>query len=250
MADTRFVVEYPPLKRHREELGEQHRLRRRRLLVAVPSAAGLVGLAAVWSVPLAAMLAAVAAFVLLLMALPGSSSVNPGQLAGVEGEASVLERLKSLPDDYLILNRVKLPDETLTNRQRELDFIVAGPTGLWVVEVKNTPGHLQVMPGREHWPLARRAGCGSRPSWNAMRNPVPQARAQVEALERWLLKNGSQARARAVVVMAHPEVAITDADAAEIPVLVRDQVSGFLEAGSPRSLEESVPRHLADLRPG
>lgn len=250
MADTRLVVEYPPLKRHREELGEQHRLRRRRLMVAVPIAVVLVGVAAAWSAPLAVMLAAVAAFAILLLALPGSSSVDPGHLAGVEGEASVLERLKRLPDGYLILNRVKLPDETLSNRQRELDFIVAGPTGLWIVEVKNTPGHLQVIPGREHWPLVRRAGCGSRPSWNAMRNPVPQAQAQVDALERWLLKNGVSARARAVIVMAHPEVAITDADTAEISVLVRDQIAGFLEAGSPRPLEGTVTRRLADLRPG
>src|SRR5699024_7562995 len=113
----------------------------------------------------------------------------------------------------------------------------------------NTPGHVQVMPGQKHWPLARRAGCGSRPSWNAMRNPVPQARAQVDALERWLLKNGVPARAQAVIVMAHPEVAISDADAAEMPVLVREQVAGFLKAGPPQPLAGPVALRLADLRP-
>lgn len=40
----------------------------------------------------------------------------------------MLEHLKRLPGAYLILNRVTLPDETLSNGQRELDFIVAGPT--------------------------------------------------------------------------------------------------------------------------
>ncbi|RFF29963.1 nuclease-related domain-containing protein [Wenzhouxiangella sediminis] len=249
MADTRFVVDYPPLKRHREELREQRRLRGRRLMVAVPAAVLSVAAAAAWSAPLAVMLAGVAAIVVFFLALPGSSSVDPGHLAGVEGEAAVLERLKSLPDDYLILNRVRLPDETLTNGQRELDFIVAGPTGLWVVEVKNTPGHLQVMPGRKHWPLARRAGCGSRPNWNAMANPVPQARAQVEALERWLLINGIEARARGVIVMAHPEIAITDARAAEMPVLVRDQLAEHLQAEPPRTLAPAALQRLGELRP-
>src|SRR5699024_9153748 len=110
MANTRLVVDYPPLKRHREELREYGRRRRRRLLIAIPAALSLIGAAAVWSAPLAVLLAAVAGFAILLMALPGSSSVDPGHLAGVEGEAAVLECLKKLPDDYLILNRVRLPD--------------------------------------------------------------------------------------------------------------------------------------------
>lgn len=249
MADTRLVVDYPPLVRHREELREQGRLRRRRLLAVVPASALVVAAAAAWSPPLAVMLAGIATFAIFFVAMPGSSSVDAGHLAGVEGEAAVLERLKQLPDDYVILNRVKLPDETLTNRERELDFLVAGPTGLWVVEVKNTPGHLRVRPGERHWPLARRAGCGSRPQWNAMPNPVPQARAQVQALERWLLMHGIGARARAVIVMAHPEIAIEDADAAEMPVLVRDQVADYLQKESPQSLPSSVVPRLADLRP-
>ncbi|NBB92943.1 MAG: hypothetical protein GVY32_07235 [Gammaproteobacteria bacterium] len=249
MADLRLVVDYPPLVRHRQELGEQRRLRRRRLLIAVPVAVLVVGAAASWSAPLAVMLAGIAAFAVFFMALPGSSSVDPGHLAGVEGEAAVLERLKQLPDDYLILNRVRLPDETLTNGQRELDFIVAGPSGLWVVEVKNTPGHLRVQPGEKHWPLARRAGCGSTPNWNAMANPVPQARAQVEALQRWLLMNGVDARARALIVMAHPEIAITDADSAELPVLVRDQVAAYIENAASRPLAGTVAPRLAELRP-
>lgn len=248
MADTRLVVEYPPLRRHREELREQRQARRRRLMAVVPAGVLIVAAAGAWSPPLAVMLAGVAAIVVFFVALPGSSSVDAGHLAGVEGEAAVLERLKTLPDDYTILNRVRLPDETLTNGQRELDFIVAGPSGLWVIEVKNTPGHLRVAPGQKHWPLARRAGCGSRPQWNAMPNPVPQARAQVAALERWLLKNGIATRVQAAIVMAHPEVAIEDARAAEVPVLVRDQVVDFLRRAPARELGHAASR-LADLRP-
>lgn len=248
MADTQLTVEYPPLVRHREELRAQRRARLRRLLMAVPAALVLIALAGSVSVPLAVMLAGVSAVVVFFMALPGSSSVDAGMLAGVEGEAAVLERLKRLPDDYVVLNRVRLPDETLTNGERELDFIVAGPTGLWVVEVKNTPGHLRVEPDSRHWPLARRAGCGSRPQWNALSNPVPQVRAQIDALERWLLQRGIAERARGVIVMAHPEVAVEDGEAAEIPVLVRDQVDAYLQARPAAPLGQEPARLLADLR--
>ena len=248
MADTQLVSEYPPLRRHREELRDQRRARLRRLAVAVPLAGLAVATAASWSVPLAVMLAGIAGVIVFFLALPGASTVDPGLLAGVEGEAAVLERLKRLPDEFVLLNRVKLPDETLPNGERELDFIVAGPTGLWVIEVKNTPGHLRVEPGSRHWPLARRAGCGSRPSWNAMSNPVPQVRAQVDALERWFLKQGVDVRARAMIVLSHPEVALSDADRSPVPVLVRDQVAGYLRQADGSPAGRSVLAALEGLR--
>jgi len=248
MADTQFVVDYPPLVRHREELRTQRRARRLRLAVAVPVALGLVALAASASPPLATLLAGLSAVIIFFLALPGASSVEAGMLAGVEGEAAVLERLRRLPDDFTVLNRVRLPDETLTNGERELDFIVAGPSGLWVVEVKNTPGHVRVTPGARHWPLARRAGCGSRPQWNAVPNPVPQVRAQIDALERWLLRQGVSARAGGVVVMAHPEVAVEGGGEAEMPVLVRDQIDGFLQERAATPVGPDLTRQLADLR--
>lgn len=247
MADTTLVVDYPPLVRHRNELRDQRRLRLRRLALGAPASAVLVAFAAIWSTPLAVFVAAIAAVALFFAALPGSSSVDAGMLSGVAGEAAVLEQLKTLPDDYVIINRVRVPDEYLTNGERELDFIIAGPTGLWVVEVKNTPGHVQVCPDARYWPLARRAGCGSRPSWNAMRNPMPQAQAQVAALERWLLRRGVSASARPVVVMAHPEVALSGVDQAGIPVLVRSQVADYLRSQPTRSFGPAIPKTLAAL---
>lgn len=250
MADSRLVVDYPALTRHREELAQQRRARGKRLALGVPLCAALVAAAASVSTPLAVMLGGIAALVLFFLAIPGSSSVDPGQLSGVEGEAAVLDRLLQLPDDFIVLNRVRLPDETLPNGQREVDFIVAGPSGLWVIEVKNTPGHITVQPGARHWPLARRAGCGSRPDWNALPNPVDQARAQVEALERWLLREGVSARARAVVVMAHPEVAIANADASETPVLVPAQLAEHLQSAGPGRTDAGLGQALERLRGG
>ncbi|NEZ05005.1 NERD domain-containing protein [Wenzhouxiangella sp. XN201] len=248
MADTRLVLDYPPLSRHRQELQEQRRLRRRRLAIAVPVAILVVLAAARLSLPLAVMLGGIGALVLFFMALPGTSSVDAGQLAGVEGEVNVLQRLAQLPADFLLLNRVRLPDETLTNGERELDFVVAGPTGLWVIEVKNTPGHVRVRPQEKHWPLARRAGCGSRPSWNAMANPIPQVREQVGALERWLLQRGVTERAMPMVVLAHPEVALSDADQADVPVLVRDQVAPYLANAARAPVDASTIAVLERLR--
>lgn len=250
MADCRFVTEYPPLVRHRQELRDAGRSRRLRLAVALPLLAALAFGAFTLSPPFGLFVAAVGAGVLFFLGLPGGSSVDAGALAGIEGEVAVLERLKQLPHDYLLLNRVKLPDGQLPNGWRELDFIVSGPTGLWIVEVKNTPGYVYVQPGERHWPLARRAGCGSRPSWNALQNPIPQASAQVQSLKRWLLQQGISVEPNAVVCLSHPEVAVENGTESPVPVLVRDQLTAHIQAAPSAALPGGLIETLAQLRPG
>lgn len=250
MADCRFITEYPPLVRHRRELRDAGRARRRRLLVAMPVLAGLVFGAFTLSAPFGLFVAAVGAGVLFFLGLPGGSSVDAGALAGIEGEVAVLERLKQLPDEFLLLNRVKLPDGQLPNGWRELDFVVAGPTGVWIVEVKNTPGYIYVQPHERHWPLARRGGCGSRPNWNAVENPIPQARAQVDSLERWLLQQGIAVDPRPVICLSHSEVAVENATESPVPVLARDQLVGRLQEAPACALPAGLVDTLLQLHPG
>lgn len=249
MADLRFVTEYPALVRHREEVRAAGRARRVRLAVALPLLGLMILGAFSLGVQFGVFAGAVGAGVLFFLALPGGSSVDAGALAGVEGEVSVLDRLKALPDDYRVFNRVKLPDAQLPNRRRELDFIVAGPTGLWIVEVKNTPGHVYVQPDQRRWLLARRGCCGSRPNWNALENPIPQARAQADSLRRWLLQNGVAAEPRPVICMAHPEVSLENRAASPIPVLVRDELAGHIRDSSPAAVAGGTLPALLQLHP-
>lgn len=249
MADCRFISEYPPLVRHRAELRAAARARWMRLAIALPLLAALAYGAFTLSAQFGLFVGAVGAGVLFFLGLPGGSSVDAGALAGVEGEVTALERLKTLPDDYVLFNRVKLPDGQLPNGWRELDFVVAGPTGLWIVEVKNTPGHVYVQPDARHWPLARRAGCGSRPNWNAVENPIPQARAQVDSLRRWLLQHGIAADPKPVVCLSHSEVAVDNADASPVPVVVRDQLAGLIRSGPQSALPAGMLETLARVRP-
>lgn len=248
MADCRFVTEYPPLVRHRAELKAAGRARWTRLAIALPLLALLAYGAFSMSPQFGLFVAAVGAGVLFFLWLPGGSSVDAGALAGVEGEVSALERLKTLPDEFVLFNRVKLPDGQLPNGWRELDFVVAGPTGLWIVEVKNTPGHVYVQPEERHWPLARRAGCGSRPNWNAVENPIPQARAQVDSLRRWLLQQGIAVDPKPVVCLAHAEVAVDNADASPVPVVVRDQLAGLIRSGAQNALPGGLLDTLSRFR--
>lgn len=200
-----------------------------------------------WSPPAAVLVAAIASMLLFFAFLPGSTSVDPGALAGIEGEVLALKQLLRLPDDYRIINRVRLPDPRLPNGERELDFVVAGPTGLWVIEVKNTPGLVQVVGGARHWPLSKRSGCSSCPSWNAMDNPEPQVRDQLESLKRWLLVNGVVADPQGVICLSHPEVAIRDANRAAYPVVVPGQLVERIASATPRALPRSIDEAFGTL---
>jgi hypothetical protein len=250
MSDTRYVTDYPPLERHRQEAETAARARRRRLLIVVPVITVAAFAAASVSQPLAMLIAVIGVGVVFFLALPGGTSVPAGELAGVEGEVAVLKQLRDLPDEFVIFNRVRLPDASLPNGWRELDFVVAGPTGLWVIEVKNTPGLVYVQPEARHWPLARRAGCGSRPSWNAMDNPIGQVRAQVDALGRWLLQHAIVADPQPLICLSHSEVAVQNADASSIPVRLRAELGAAIRSAPNRRLPAALVDTLATLRPG
>jgi hypothetical protein len=57
---------------------------------------------------------------------------------GKSGEAAVSEALKSLPNDYVLLNDLMLPDG-----QGNVDHLVIGPNGLFVIETKNYSGYVK-----------------------------------------------------------------------------------------------------------
>lgn len=57
---------------------------------------------------------------------------------GIQGEAAVAELLRSLPDDYFLLNDVVLP-----GHPGNIDHVVVGPCGVLVIETKNFSGPVE-----------------------------------------------------------------------------------------------------------
>jgi hypothetical protein len=57
---------------------------------------------------------------------------------GRNGESKVTEALKSLPDEYVVLNDIVLPD-----RKGNVDHLLIGPNGVFVIETKNYSGFVR-----------------------------------------------------------------------------------------------------------
>ncbi len=228
MADERFIRSYAAIDRHQQEMHRAARQRRWTLLLVV-----VLGLSATamtyWLVPPLALLVA-GVFVLagFFASISGSSSVPADQMTGAEGEAKVLHTLTDLPDEFTLFNQVQIPDATLPNGRRELDFLVVAPAGLFIIEVKNSGGLIYVRPEESSWPLAHKAGCGGRPGWNAIKNPLNQVRAQATALDRWMLSHGQTAPIHPLICFARSDVALQDRDESPIPVLTAPELVDYL----------------------
>jgi hypothetical protein len=251
MADCRYLTEYAPLAHHRREMAVLNRRQRRRLGLGLLAVVACTTGGYLIMPPLGIMLAGIGAMALFFAAITGGSSVPAHVLSGVEGEVRTLKALKSLPDDHVLFNQVMVPDPRLPNGERELDFIVVGPNGINVIEVKNTPGIIYVDPDKKHWQTARRAGCGSRPGWNALDNPLYQVKAQADALDRWLLSNGLSASVQSMVCFANPGVIIENANHSRIPVIVPELIKKSLaDTQGNTTLKDSSRKKLIRLLSG
>lgn len=68
---------------------------------------------------------------------------NSPDYSGAAGELEVIETLQSLPDDYFLLNDIFLELDGYINfesaklKSAQIDHMVVGPTGVYVIETKN-----------------------------------------------------------------------------------------------------------------
>ena len=69
--------------------------------------------------------------------------------AGKAGELAVTDALKALPNEYVLLNDLMLPDG-----RGNVDHLVIGPNGIFVIETKNYSGYVSCWGDR--WYVNRR----------------------------------------------------------------------------------------------
>jgi hypothetical protein len=102
-------------------------------------------------------------------------------LAGAAGEDHALTHLSSLPDEYTVFNQICLPDSRSITGFREADFVVLGPTGVFLVENKSYRGWVEGDWNSDHWEIHRIGRCGT-PYTKSCRNPVRQVQVYVSLL--------------------------------------------------------------------
>lgn len=95
-------------------------------------------------------------------------------LSGVRGESDTLEILKKLPKNFTIITNPVILNRGVT---LELDFIVVGKNGVFIVESKNYRGIISGKTSSAKWKQIKH-GKNDRVYEKEVRNPVKQAHRQ------------------------------------------------------------------------
>ena len=107
-------------------------------------------------------------------------------VSGMHGERIATEVLATLPDGYTVFQDVIVAYD---NKKSEIDNIVVGRSGVFVVEVKNHNGHIEGDLRDIYW-TQHKIGRGGTPYTNEMYNPVKQVGTQIYCLANYLRQNG------------------------------------------------------------
>lgn len=97
---------------------------------------------------------------------------------GAVGETLVSTVLNKLPEDYLVINNVIVPNQQTTS---QIDHVVVSPYGIFVIETKNYTGRIYGTENSKYWKETfRTTGAKS------FRNPIKQNWGHIYALSEYL----------------------------------------------------------------
>ncbi|MBQ7800165.1 MAG: NERD domain-containing protein [Oscillospiraceae bacterium] len=131
--------------------------------------------------------------------------------SGAEGEKRVLELLSRLPKDFYVIPDVEL---VVGQKTAQIDYIIVGPTGIFVVEVKNLKGVISGSADDEMLLKTKMLKDGSSDT-KQIYNPLLQVSTHARLLSELLFKHKYYSEIAACVYFSHPasEVKLTGLNA-------------------------------------
>jgi hypothetical protein len=169
----------------------------------------------------------------------GQAVANSPRAMGKRGERRVLAALRALPSEYIVLPDLLLPHG---NGTAQIDAVVAGPTGLYVIEVKNWYGWIEGGPEAPTWMLYTNSGRYTH------QNPLHQNRGHIAAIRKNLPSLPEWACHGVVVVPEDGlDVPVTLYDAARNGLLVQPAtLSELITQFYPAVFDTQTVQYLAD----
>lgn len=128
--------------------------------------------------------------------------------SGISGESRVQSRLSALPDSYTVIHNVVVDYD---GQKNELDFVVVGSNGVFVIENKNNGGY--IYGDAKDNQLSQQKNYGTK----TFRNPVKQVGMQTYRLRGLFNKLGINQWIQPVVYFSNPEAQVSISNC-EIPV--------------------------------
>ena len=135
--------------------------------------------------------------------------------SGIQGELQTLQLLERLPDDYHIISNALISCAAKTS---EMDTIVIGPTGVFVIETKNNKGTIHGHPDSHSWVQIKYGKRGTRHT-KELYNPIKQVNTHVYVLANLLRSCGCNVYVKAMVLFVNYQAKLTlERGRSKIPV--------------------------------
>jgi hypothetical protein len=154
-------------------------------------------------------------------------------LMGLSGERRTGEVLaRELPQDYVLINGLKLP-----RGAGDIDHLVIGPTGLFLIETKTMAGQIVCQPDGT-WRRTR-VGRGGTPYSAFIGDPAAQVQRNIFTVRECLRKRlphlcrGTPVWIEGLVVFAHPQTQL-QAEHSRVPALLLDQAASTICLHTPQ----------------
>ena len=131
--------------------------------------------------------------------------------SGAEGEKRVLELLSRLPKDFYVITDVEL---VIRHKTAQIDYIIIGPTGIFIIEAKNLKGTVSGNAKDEMLLKTKLLKDGSFDT-KQIYNPLLQVSTHGRLLSKLLFKHKYYNEIATCVYFSHPasEVKLTDLNA-------------------------------------
>lgn len=136
-------------------------------------------------------------------------------IAGKQGEERTAHLLNSLPENYKLIRNAVINYE---GRKSEIDNIVVGNTGVFIIETKNQKGHIVGDCQERDW-TQHKIGRGGTPYCKDFYNPTKQVATHIYRLKGIFRQNKIRVFINGAVYFSNPETYIRIVNTREdIPV--------------------------------
>lgn len=124
--------------------------------------------------------------------------------AGAVGESDLLEHIRKLPNQYHIFTNFQIKEKRIHD---EVDFIVVGDNGVFVIEAKNHVGKIVGNEEDVEWKQYKSDQHG-KPYTKMLANPIKQADWHTININRLLRMLGVQAAVSGLLVFTNPKITL------------------------------------------
>lgn len=133
--------------------------------------------------------------------------------SGLKGEKNTTKLLGTLPDSFTVLSDIKVEVE---GKSSQIDHIVVGPTGVYIIETKNMNGSI-VGNESDHQLVQHKIGRRGGEYSKSFYNPVKQVGTHVYRLATYLKKHSLETWVQGIVYFSNPDAEV-NVNSEKIPV--------------------------------